>query len=500
MKIEVASGNIIRTEADTLIVNLFEGVTHPGGATGAVDQALDGAITELIANGDLSGKLGEVAVLYPRQAIPAKRVLVVGLGGAKVFDLEAVRVASAHAIKKAHDLKARQVASIVHGAGIGGLDPALAAQAVAEGSLLALYQAPKKNQQPWDVIESLTLVEIDPAKLQAVKDGARIARSTSPATTLVRDLVSLGPNLATPSYLAETARGIAAEYGMRLTVGDREWAAERKMGAFLGVAKGAQEPPRFIVMEHNPDRPDLETIVLVGKGITFDSGGISLKPAEKMEDMKSDMAGAAVVIAAMQVVGQLNLPLHVVAIAPCTENMPAGDAIHPADILTASNGKTIEIISTDAEGRLILADALVYAQQFKPAAVIDLATLTGACVIALGQWVSAGLFCTDDRLREQLVQSGNRTHERVWPMPLFEDYKKKIKSIVADMTNSGGRYGGVGASAIFLKEFIDYPWAHIDIAGMALIEKKHETPYTPFGATGYGLRLVADFLLARSKM
>jgi leucyl aminopeptidase len=294
--------------------------------------------------------------------------------------------------------------------------------------------------------------------------------------------------------LAETAEKIAKTYGMKITVGDREWAAERKMGAFLAVAQAAHQPPRFIVMEHNAGRSDLDTIVLVGKGITFDSGGISLKPAEKMEEMKSDMAGAAAVLSTMQVVGRLNIPLHVVAIAPCTENVPGGGSYHPADVLTASNGKTIEIISTDAEGRLILADALVYAAQFKPKAVVDLATLTGACVIALGEWVSAGLFTNDDALGGKLVASGTRMHERLWPMPLYDDYYKKIVSIVADMANTGGRYGGVGSSAIFLKEFTDYPWAHLDIAGMALITKKLETPYTPWGATGYGVRLLVDFL------
>jgi leucyl aminopeptidase len=266
------------------------------------------------------------------------------------------------------------------------------------------------------------------------------------------------------------------------------------MGAFLAVAQAAHQPPRFIILEHNAGRSDLDTIVLVGKGITFDSGGISLKPSEHMEEMKSDMAGAAVVLSTMKVVGMLDLPLHIVAIAPCTENVPGGGSYHPADVLTASNGKTIEIISTDAEGRLILADALVYAQQFKPQAVVDLATLTGACVIALGEWVSAGLFTTDDSLRDKLLASGTRMHERLWPMPLWDDYYKKIVSIVADMANSGGRYGGVGASAIFLKEFTDYPWAHVDMAGMALIPKKIETPYTPWGATGYGVRLLVDFL------
>lgn len=494
LKLSSKLGNIIESEADTLIVNLFEGVEKPGGATAAVDLALDGAIRDLIENGDFRGKMGEVGLVYPRGKIKARRVLIAGLGKPENFDLEAVRCASSYAIKKARELNGKIVASIVHGAGAGGLDLSDAAQAVGEGSIMGLYKSPKKHPEPWDVIESLMLFEMDGSKLEQIEQGARIAQANGEAVYLVRDLVSYGPNIVTPTYLAQLAERISGEFGMKITVGDREWAAAHKMGAFLAVAKAAQEPPKFIVLEHNPDRDDLDTIVLVGKGITFDTGGISIKPAEKMENMKSDMAGAAAVLGAMQVVGKMNLPLRVVAIVPCTENMPGGGAYRPADILTASNGKTIEVISTDAEGRLILADALVYASRFHPKAVVDLATLTGACVIALGQWVSAGVFSTDDALREKLLDSAERTHERLWPMPLWEDYKRKIKSLVADMANSGGRYGGVGASAIFLKEFTDYPWAHIDMAGMVLIEKVQETPYTPFGATGYGVRLLVDFL------
>jgi leucyl aminopeptidase len=236
----------------------------------------------------------------------------------------------------------------------------------------------------------------------------------------------------------------------------------------------------------------LDTVVLVGKGITFDTGGISIKPSEKMDEMKSDMAGAAAVLGAMKVIGSLKLPVHVVSITPCTENMPDAHAYHPADVVTASNGKTIEIISTDAEGRLILADALVYASRYDPKAVVDLATLTGACVTALGKNIAAGLFCTHPDLSDKLVASGNYTHERLWPMPLWDDYLKSIESNVANIKNSGGRFGGVGTSAIFLKEFTAYPWAHLDIAGMALAEK--EEGYIPVGGTGYGVRLLVDFL------
>jgi leucyl aminopeptidase len=500
MQIHVVQGSILESKADTLVVNLFEGVSTPSGATGAVYQALNGAIGELIASGDLTGKAGEVGVVYTRGAIPAKRVLVAGLGKPEALDLEGMRQAAAAAIKRARELNAKEVASIVHGAGSGGLELAAAAQATAEGALLALYvfdllkSAPEAKAE----IQSFSLVEYDASKIAAIEAGVKLAETIAAGVYLTRDLVNMPPNMATPTKMASVALEIAQAYGMKITVGDRQWAEEHKMGAFLGVAKGAQEPPRFIVLEHNSGRTDLEPYVLVGKGITFDSGGISIKPGEGMEAMKSDMAGAAAVLGAMKVVGMLKLPLRVISITPCTDNMPDGAAYHPADVLTASNGKTIEIISTDAEGRLILADALVYAQQYQPKAVIDLATLTGACVVALGSWTAAGIFSTDDNLRDQLLAAGKATHERLWPLPLFDDYKKAIKSTTADMKNSGGRMGGVGTSAIFLKEFIDYPWAHLDIAGMALIDKRFETPYTPVGGTGFGVRLLVEFLRSRS--
>lgn len=497
MKLQVIQGNIQENHADTVIVNLFEGVTNPGGATKAVDQALNGAIGEMITSGDLHGKAGEVGVLYPRGAIPARRVLVVGLGKPEALDLEGIRRAAAVAIRRARELGAKEVATIVHGAGTGGIKLSDAAQAVVEGTLLGLYRynAPKQQPpEPPDSIETVTLVEYDGAKIAEIEAAAQTAETIVAGVSLARNLVNMPPNAATPTRLAAIAEGIAAAHGMKITVGDRKWAAERNMGGFLAVAKGAGEEPRFIVLEHNAGRSDLPTIVLVGKGITFDSGGISIKPSEKMEAMKSDMAGAAAVLSTMQVVGTLNLPLHVVGITPCTENMPDANGYHPADVITISNGKTIEIISTDAEGRMILSDALVYAQQYQPKAVIDLATLTGACVIALGEMIAAGLFCTDDWLRDRLVASGQAAHERVWPMPLWDDYKTAIKSTVADMKNSGGRFGGVGTSAIFLKEFTDYPWAHVDMAGMALLEKRYETPYMPIGGSGFGVRLLVDFL------
>ncbi|MEM7113319.1 MAG: leucyl aminopeptidase [Chloroflexota bacterium] len=493
MQVTTIQGTIEASEADTIIVNLFDDVTVPGGATGAVDDALNGAISELIAQGDLTGKAGEVMVLYPRGVIPTKRVLIAGMGKRDGYNLEGVRKTAASAIKQARKLKAKKVATIVHGAGVAGLPATAAAQATVEGTLLTLYQydAPKQTKNE-NSIESITLVEFDESKLNDIEAGIAQAQAIVSGTCLARDLVNWPPNVAVPRKLAEVARGIAANHNMSLTIGGRKWAKKRNMGAFLAVAKGAGEPPKFIVLEHNGKRDDLDTVVLVGKGVTFDTGGISIKPTAGMGDMKSDMGGAAAVLGAMKTVGMLDIPLRVIGITPATENMPDAHAYRPADVITASNGKTIEIISTDAEGRMILADALVYAERYTPKAVIDLATLTGSCVVALGKGMAAGLFCNDDTLSDRLVAAGTATHERVWRLPIWDDYKKAIETPVADIKNSGGRFGGVSTSAMFLKEFTNYNWAHLDIAGMAL--STADKTYVPAGGTGYGVRLLVEML------
>ncbi len=494
MEVKVETGPIQATAADTVIVNLFQGVISPAGATGAVDAALGGAISDLIAAGDFRGKQGETAVIYSRGAMAAERVIVVGLGNRESFDLEAVRLAAATATARASGLGATHVATIAHGAGIAGLPAADAAQATLEGMLLALYRFDSFKQADDDrpMIESLSLVEYDAAKSPLMEAAAKVAVAVAGGVTLARDLVNLPPNYATPTRMAKAAQEIADAYGMTLTVGGRSWAAERRLGAFLAVAQGAGEPPKFIILEHNADRTDWPALVLAGKGITFDSGGLSLKTPEGMLTMKADMGGAAAVLGAMRAVGSLGLPLRVIAITPCTENMPDSLAYRPSDVITAGNGKTIEIISTDAEGRMVLADALGYAARYEPAAVIDLATLTGSSVIALGQGVAASLFSNDDGLRELLLDASKATHERLWPMPLFEDYRHTIESDVADMKNSGGRFGGVGTSAVFLEAFTSYPWAHLDIAGLALTDNGNA--YTPSRATGFGVRLLVQYL------
>jgi leucyl aminopeptidase len=476
-------------------------VEAPGGATGAVDQAMGGAIREAIAGGDFRGQKGEVAVLYPRGSIPARRVAVVGLGPQERFSLDTVRWAAGAAARKARDLGVRSFSSIVHGAGAGGIGLEAAAQATVEGTLLGLYRYQELKNKPSERPdpERFQLVQFDPGQVGVVEEGARLGQVVAEAVCLARDLVNRPANYATPSDLADLALEIASEYEpMRCQVLDEEDAAELEMGAFLGVAQGSDEPAVLIVMEYNHEREDLDSVVLVGKGITFDTGGISLKPGEKMDRMRGDMAGAAAVLATMLAVGELDLPLHVVGLVPATENMPSARAYKPGDVLTAMNGKTIEVISTDAEGRLILADALAYAARFAPQAVVDLATLTGACVVALGQGVAAGVFSSDDELLLRLHAASQASGERIWHLPLYEDYLDKIDSLTADLANSGGRQGGVGSSAIFLQQFAEgYPWAHIDIAGMSF-EERPSTPKRPAylqkGGTGFGVRLLVQFL------
>jgi leucyl aminopeptidase len=501
MEIRVIAGGIQDTQDELIVVNLFEGMEKPGGATGAVDQALGGMIQEAIANGDARGKRGEVTVLYPGDAIPAQRVMVVGLGTRDKFGLDGARVVAATAAKRARELGVQSFSSIVHGAGAGGLLLEDAAQAVVEGTMLGLYQYRELKGEPPEQPdpERFTLVQFDKEKVPAVEAGARVGEVTARAAYLARDLVNRPANYATPTDLAEVALHIAGEFeNMRCQVLSEEDAAELGMGSFLGVAQGSDEPATFIIMEHNPGHEDLETVVLVGKGITFDTGGISLKPAERMDRMRGDMGGAAAVLGTMLAVGKLDLPLHVVGLVPATENMPGARAYKPGDVLTAMNGKTIEVISTDAEGRLILADALAYASRFAPKAVVDVATLTGACVVALGRGVAAGAFSTDDGMLARMQRASEASGERIWHLPLFDEYLESLESLTADVSNTGGRFGGVGTSAMFLKQFAKgYPWVHLDIAGMSFEEraaKLGKRAHLQKGGTGFGVRLLIQFL------
>ncbi len=500
MKVTVQQGGIQAVEAEAIIVNLFQGVTQPAGATGVVNKALNGAITELIEAGDLKGKLGQTVVLYPRGAIPARRVIVVGLGQAAEFDLEAAREAAGAAIKQAQKVGAATVATIVHGGGSGGLDLAEAAQAVVEGSLLALYKydAPRSKKDEDDEngqVDSLMVVEFDPGKIEQIEAGVRCGRIIAESVYLARTLGNQPSNVASPAAIAETARAMGAEAGLACTILDETQLRQEGMGALLAVNQGAARPASLVVMEYRPAAG--QPVVLVGKGVAFDTGGYSLKPAASMESMKGDMTGAAAVIAAMRAIALLKLPQPVIGLIPLVENLVSATAYKPGDVVIAKNGVSIEVNNTDAEGRLILADALCYADTFEPAAVIDIATLTGGKVVALGERTS-GLFCTADDLSEALLAAGQKVGEPLWRLPLDKAYDRQLKSQVADIKNSAGRAASPVTGARFLAHFVgEWPWAHLDIAGGEFYSNSPEqTPrsYLTTGATGIMVRTLVEFL------
>ena len=494
MQIEVLTGSITVQKAEALIVNLFEGVTTPAGATGAVDAALGGQISRVVAGGDFKGKVDETAVLYPDGKIPAARVIVAGLGKREKFTYDIVRKVAATAAKKARDLGATVIHTVVHGAGVGGLDIEKAAQAVTEGTILGLYRFRELKTEKDDRsdVHCLVFVEQDVAKVQAIERGAKAGQVVAESACFARDLANLPANVLTPERMAEIASNMAGITGLTAKVLDETEIAQLGMNAYMSVARGSHHPPRFIVLEHNAGTADLPCVALVGKAVTFDSGGISLKPGEGMEAMKGDMAGGAAVLGAMRAIALLGLPLRVIGLVPATENMPGGGASKPGDVVKALMGLTIEIISTDAEGRLCLADALTYAREWKPEAIFDIATLTGACSVALGSQAAGAM--GDQRLLDVLVEAGDATGERVWPLPLFEEYDEQIKSDVADVKNSGGRPAGALTAGRFLRKFVPggIPWAHIDMAGMSREDKGR--PYIPKGATGYGVRLFVELL------
>ncbi len=489
MDVTAVAENPLAVAADTLVVNLFERGPAPSGLTGTLDRALGGAVTELIASGDATGRSGELTVVYPRGAVSAARVLVVGLGPANTFDAEAVRRAAASAARRARELGARRVASAAHGAGINGMALGDAAQATIEGTRLGLY----RYHQADEGLESFSLVDEDTEKLEVLRDGVRWGDAVAEGTRLARDLVQHPANVATPEYLADVAQGLANDHGFGLTLGDRAWAEREGMGAFLAVARAAGHEPRFIVLEHDPSDGKDAPLVLVGKGITFDSGGLSIKGRQGLEGMKHDMAGAAAVLGVMRTVGRLRSPRRVVALIPATENVIDAFAYRPSDVLRAANGTTIEVISTDAEGRLVLADALAYASRYEPRAVVDIATLTGAIDVALGPH-AAGLFANDDALASALLTAAQRTTERLWRMPLWPQYIDALDSQVADLKNSAGKAaGGACVAAAFLERFTAYPWAHLDIAGVRATESTDG--YQVKGPTGFGVRLLADWIM-----
>ncbi len=450
--------------------------------------------TRLIESGDFSGEAGKTALLYAGSEAPAARVLVVGLGQLGEFDLQAARKASAVAAKAVAELKGvKSFVTALLGGSMTGLEPAAAAQALAEGTLLALYQAPQYKREPaTGGPESCVVLEPDADRLPAIEAGLAAGKAIAAGVYAARNYVSEPPNVLYPKVFAERAIGMAEAVGLSWSVLGKTEMRELGMGLALAVASGSKHKPRLIILEHTPpDAAEEPPLVLVGKGITFDTGGISIKPSENMWHMKNDMSGAAAVIGAMEAIARLGLPRRVIGLAICVENMPDGKAYRPGDIITGITGKTAEVLNTDAEGRLVLGDALGYAARFEPAAVVDLATLTGAIGIALGRQ-AAGLFANDDALQSALLDAAEHSGERLWPMPMYSEYADDIKSDMAEVNNIGSRAGGVSTSAKFIEHFTEgYPWAHLDIAAMVWTDAD-ANPLNPKGATGYGVRLLVE--------
>lgn len=467
-------------------------------AAKSVDVILGGLITEMCASGEIKAGLGELNTIHTLGRLAAKRVVVVGLGSQETLDTQSLRRASAIAARHLQHTGAHEIAFTLNWRGFG-VDEAAGAQAQVEGALLGLYSFRKYqhtqdngNGQGVTGIKLLSGNTDDATLNQAIERGVVFAG----ATNFARDLVNEPPNVVTPTELANRASAMAKQCGLACEILDRSQMQELGMGGLLGVAQGSAEPPKFIILRYRGASHN-EGMALVGKGITFDTGGISLKPAERMHEMKGDMAGAAAVIGAMQIIAALKPAVNVTAFVSTTENMPSGTAYHPGDILRIMNGKTIEIINTDAEGRLVLADALSYAVKEGLSPIIDVATLTGGIVVALGS-IMSGMFCNDEQLSQEIIAAGKAVGEKFWPMPLDNEYAELIESDVADIKQTGGRAASSVTAAKILENFVgDAKWAHLDIAGTDFIDTKK--PYQEHGATGFAVRTLAELALRRAE-
>ncbi|HTY99091.1 MAG TPA: leucyl aminopeptidase, partial [Rhodocyclaceae bacterium] len=463
MEFSIRSGSPEKQRSACVVVGVF----HPRKLSAAgriIDEAAGGYLADLLRRGDMEGKAGATLLLHKVPGTLAERVLLVGLGKEKEFHEKEYRGAIGAAVRTLNEtggfdgtlyltelpLKKRDAAWRVRQAAV-----------VARETLYRFDQMKSKKDDVRRPLRKLTFCverrqELEPAE-RALAEGLAIADGMA----LMKDLANLPANVCTPSYLAEQAKSLAAAHKLAVEVLERKDMEKLGMNTLLSVAKGSHQPPKFIILKHAGGKPADKPVVLVGKGITFDTGGISLKPAPEMDEMKFDMSGAASVLGTMKAVAAMKLPLNVIAVVPTTENMPGGGATRPGDVVTSMSGQTVEILNTDAEGRLILCDTLTYVERFEPACVVDVATLTGACVIALGN-VTTGLLANDDGLARQLLDAGQDAYDRAWQLPLWDDYQEQLKSNFADMANIGGRAAGTITAACFLARFTKkYEWAHL---------------------------------------
>ena len=499
MQVTVQVGQTETTSAEVLVLTHCEGEGLAKPDAALLDQALGGSLRKLVQSKEFEGKANEVLLYHTQGKVPAKRLLLVGLGKKNEVTLEAIRQALGSAAKRVRQAKVGSFAVALPTVVPDGMSWVEVAQAMVEGAILGSYQFTvyRTTATSEHDVAGMRILIPQKDRLRQVTEGVRRGVATAEATVFVRDLCNHPSNVLTPTRVAREAKTIAKTERISIKILEQKEMERLGMGALLGVARGSQEPPKFIILEYNGAKnKDERPVVLVGKTITFDTGGISLKPAENMEHMKADMTGGAEVLASIRAAARLKLPLRLISILPVAENMPGGRAMKPGDIVTTLSGKTVEVQNTDAEGRLILADGLAYAMRYKPAALIDIATLTGACVVALGQF-AIGMFGSDQALKEQVRKSGQKAGERVWEMPLWEEYFEQLKSDVADMRNIGGRGGGMITAALFLSKFVgDCPWVHLDIASTDWSER--ERAYVPKGPTAIGTRLLVQYLIDRS--
>lgn len=496
MNISIVSGEITRTQTGTIIFGLFEGQKELEGQLARADRKLGGIIARFIKEEVIKGKLNEITSFNTLGKLPAERIIITGLGKPAEYTVDQIRETAGVVGRFLSRPPVGPAAILLSSFRSTSLTTSLLTQAITEGVLLGTYvfRRHKTEAKENKEFEELFLATSGQSSINA-REGCQKGKILAEAAIIARDMVNEPSNYKNPTTLAQQASKMAIQYGLEVNVLNREEMENRGMGGILGVTRGSEEPPKFIIMRYQGRKPvgDVD-LLLVGKAVTFDSGGISIKPSENMGEMKMDMAGGAAAMLAIAAIAQLKPELNVVALIPATENMPDGKAFHPGDVLTALNGKTMEIISTDAEGRLILADALSYAVTLKAKNIVDIATLTGACVVALGDYTT-GVFSNNDALVSRVIRAGEIAGEPAWRLPLGPKYRELIKSDVADIKNSGGRSAGAITAAEFLREFVgETPWVHMDIAGTAWADK--EQGYLTKGATGVPVRTLVNLALA----
>mgnify|MGYP000846926976 CR=1 FL=1 len=494
MEFSIKSGSPEKQRSACVVVGIFE----PRKLTLAaelLDNAAHHHLSEIIRRGDMEGKAGSTLLLHNVPGTLCDRVLLVGLGKEKEFGDKEFAEAIRTAVRTLNETGAFDGTLFLTETGVRKRSSAWRVRQASIAAQEAVYrfdQFKSKKDKVRRPLRKLTFVVDRRGELAAAEEALSQGQAIADGMTLCKDLGNLPGNVCTPTHLAETAQHLAAEHKIDCEILERDTMAELGMHSLLSVAQGSRQAPKLIVLQYKGDKSDAKPIVLIGKGITFDSGGISLKPAPEMDEMKYDMCGAASVLGTLKAAAGMKLPLNLTVIVPAAENMPGGSASRPGDIVTSMSGQTIEILNTDAEGRLILCDALSYAARFEPDTVIDVATLTGACVIALGH-VASGLYANNDALARELIQAGEEAHDRVWQMPLWNDYQEQLKSPFADMANVGGRAAGSVTAACFLSRFTrKYVWAHLDIAGTAWKSG------TDKGATGRPVPLLVHYLLKRA--